>query len=194
MFHSPLTLCTLAGKSTNDGVSSTSVYIVGDSNPSAAAGAGRNGVFNVGTPIKDDPHFFRQFDQKEQQPPSMDASCKNTNTNCSRNNAAHESLLTMTSRAGSTQHPTDSVDSHSITTSSLHDVMLFMSEPLSTSLHVGSTASSLPTGTQAETSIAGSDRMMQPREDALLSSSESFAQRTCTLGQMKSAFLYFFYS
>ena len=181
MFHSPLTLCNFTGKSTDGGVSSTSVCIVGESNPSAATGAARNGVFNVGTPLKDDPHFFRQFDQKEQQPPSMDASCKNTNTNCSRTNAAHESLLTTTSRAGSTQHPTDSVDSHSITTSSLHDAIVSPS--------LGS-ASSLPT----ETPITGSDRMMLPREDALLSSLESFSQRTCTLEKMKSAFVDFFYS
>ena len=159
MFHSPLTLCTLAGKST-DGISSTSVYIAGESIPSAVTGAGRTGVFNVGTPL---------------------ASCKNTNNNCSRTNAVHENLLTMTSRAGSTQHPTDSVDSHSITTSSLHDAIVSPS--------LGS-ASSLPT----ETPITGSDRMMLPREDALLSSSESFSQRTCTLEKMKSAFVVFFYS
>ena len=183
MFHSPLNLCSLAGESTDDGVSSTSVYIVGESIPSAAtgAGAGRNGVFNVGTPLKDDPHFFRQFDQKEQQPPLMDASCKNTNTNCSRVNAVHESLLTMTSRAGSTQHPTDSVDSDSITTSSLHDAIVSPS--------LGS-ASSLPT----ETPITGSNQMMLPREDALLSSSESFSQRMSTLEKMKSAFVVFSYS
>ena len=82
MFHSSLNLCTPAGESTDNDVSSTSVCIIGESNPSAATGAARNGVFNVGTPLKDDPHSFRQFDQKEQQPPSMDASCKNTNTNC----------------------------------------------------------------------------------------------------------------
>ena len=189
MFHSPLTLCTLAGESTDDGVSSTSVYIVGESIPSAAADTGRNGVFNVGTSLKDDPHFFRQFDQKEQQPPSMDAaSCKNTNTNCSRTNAAHESLLTMTSRA--TQHAGNIVDSYSTTTSSsLHNAMLFMSEPLSPSR---GSASSLPTGTQAETPIAGSDRMILRREDVLLSS--SFSKRTCTLEKMKSAFVDFFYS
>ena len=174
-----MNLCTFTGKST-DSASITSVCIVGESIPSAAAGAGRNGVFNVGTPLKVDPHFFRQFDQKEQQPPSMDAaSCKNTNTNCSRTNAAHESLLTMTSRAGSTQHSTDSVDSHSIMTSSLHDAIVSSS--------LGS-ASSLPT----ETPITGSDRMMLPREDVLLSS--SFSKRTCTLEKMKSAFVDFFYS
>ena len=37
MFHSPLTLCTLAGKSTHDGVSSTSVCIVGESSRAATA-------------------------------------------------------------------------------------------------------------------------------------------------------------
>ena len=140
MFHSPLNPCTLAGEST-DGISNTSVCIVGESNPNAASGVGRNVVFNVGTPLK--------------------ASCKNTNNNCSRTNAVHENLLTMTSRAGSTQHPTDSVDSDSITTSSLHDAIVSPS--------LGS-ASSLPT----ETPITGSDRMMLRREDALLSSLESF--------------------
>ena len=123
----------------------------------------------------DPSHLFRQFERK-----LIDydyVSCKNVNR--SRTNASHESLLTMTSRVGSTQHPTDSVDSHSITTSSLHDAIMSPS--------LGS-ASSLPT----EETITGSDQMMLPREDALLSSLESFSQRMSTLEKMKSAFFLFF--
>jgi len=132
----------------------------------------------------DPPHLFRQFERKLI---AYDyVSCKNVNR--SRTNAAHESLLTMTSRA--TQHAGNIVDSYSTTTSSsLHNAMLFMSEPLSPSR---GSASSLPTGTQAETPIAGSDRMILRREDVLLSS--SFSKRTCTLEKMKSAFVDFFYS
>ena len=131
----------------------------------------------------DPPHLFRQFERK-----LIDydyVSCKNVNR--SRTNAAHESLLTMTSRA--TQHAGNIVDSYSTTTSSsLHNAMLFKSEPLSPSR---GSASSLPTGTQAETPIAGSDRMILRREDVLLSS--SFSKRTCTLEKMKSAFVFIFF-
>ena len=130
----------------------------------------------------DPSHLFRQFERK-----LIDydyVSCKNVNR--SRTNAAHESLLTMTSRA--TQHAGNIVDSYSTTTSSsLHNAMLFKSEPLSPSR---GSASSLPTGTQAETPIAGSDRMILRREDVLLSS--SFSKRTCTLEKMKSAFVVLF--
>ena len=129
----------------------------------------------------DPSHLFRQFERK-----LIDyVSCKNVNR--SRTNAAHESLLTMTRRA--TQHAGNIVDSYSTTTSSsLHNAMLFKSEPLSPSR---GSASSLPTGTQAETPIAGSDRMILRREDVLLSS--SFSKRTCTLEKMKSAFVGFFF-
>ena len=171
MSRSPLNLYTLAGEST-DGVSSTSVYIVDESIPSAAADTGRNGAFNVGTPLKDDPHFFRQFDQKEQQPPSMDASCKNTNTNCSRTNAAYESLLTMTSRA--TQHAGNIVDSHSATTSASYKKLKTIS-----SITPGSASSQL-----SETTIVDIERMVVLREDALLSSSKNFSQRTSIFKKM----------
>ena len=131
-------------------------------------------------------HFLklRRFERKL--PPSIEyVICKNMNW--SRINAAHESLLPTACRrrTGSTQqHPGDSVDSHSIMISSLHDVMLFISEPSSRSR-------------LNETLITGSDRMMLlPREDVLLLSSESFSLRTSTLEKMRkkihSAFVLFF--
>ena len=134
-------------------------------------------------------HFLklRRFERKL--PPSIEyVICKNMNW--SRINAAHESLLPTACRrrTGSTQqHPGDSVDSHSIMISSLHDVMLFISEPSSRSR-------------LNETLITGSDRMMLlPREDVLLLSSESFFQislRTSTLKKMRKkihgAFVLFF--
>ena len=131
--------------------------------------------FNFKVPplkVKDDPHFSRQFDQKEQQPPSMDAS--------------HESLLTMTSRA--TQHAGNIVDSHSATTSaSIHDAtLLFISGSSGSVRSKFKTISIMPGSASSqlsETTIVGIEQMVLPREDALLSS-KIFSQGTSIFEKM----------
>ena len=144
-------------------------------------------------------YFFQRSNQKVQEPSSIDY------INCSKTNAAYnESRITTTSRA--TQHADNIIDSHSATTLSIHDEMLFMSGALGAE---GAEASSplkltiiLTPGSASSrlsgTSIVSIDRMMLlPREDALLLSSESFSLRTSTLKKMRKkihgAFVIIFY-
>ena len=142
-------------------------------------------------------YFFQRSNQKVQEPSSIDyASSKNIN--CSKTNAAYnESLITTTSRA--TQHAGNILDSHSATTLSIHNEMLFFSGALGALEAEGASGSAssslkltiiLTPGSASSrlsgTSIAGSDRMMLlPREDALLTSSlKSFSQRMTILKKM----------
>ena len=151
----------------------------------------------------DPKYFFQRSNQKVQEPSSIDY------INCSKTNAAYiESLITTTRRA--TQRAGNIVDSHSATTLSIHDEMLFMSGALGAEGASGSASSSLKftiiltpgsaSSRLSGTSIVSIDRMMLlPREDALLLSSESFFQislRTSTLEKMRmkihGAFVLFF--
>ena len=127
--------------------------------------------------------------------------------NCSKTNAAYnESLITTTRRA--TQRAGNIVDSHSATTLSIHNEMLFFSGALGAEGASGSASSSLKltiiltpgsaSSRLSGTSIVSIDRMMLlPREDALLLSSESFSLRTSTLKKMRKkihgAFVIIFY-
>ena len=155
-------------------------------------------------------YFFQRFNQKVQERPSISSK----NINCSRTNAAYnESRITTISRA--TQHAGNILDSHSATTLSIHNEMLFFSGALGALEAEGASGSAssslkltiiLTPGSASsrlnETLITGSDRMMLlPREDALLTSSlKSFSQRMTILKKMMKIqgmydfFIFFFFN
>ena len=157
----------------------------------------------------DPKYFFQRFNQKVQERPSISSK----NINCSRTNAAYnESRITTISRA--TQHAGNILDSHSATTLSIHNEMLFFSGAEGAEGAEGASGSAssslkliiiLTPGSASsrlnETLITGSDRMMLlPREDALLLSSESFSQRMSILKKMMMKiqgmifFIFFFFN
>ena len=139
--------------------------------------SGGTSVNDMNPSKNDDPCLFRRFAQKELTPSIEYAACKNINR--SSKDAAHKSLVTTDSRTVTIQ--SDSVDSRSNMTSSLHDTLLFLSgssswspSTLSGSLGSASVFARSQIKSQASgTPIAGIDQMMMRREDAL-SSSESF--------------------
>ena len=163
--------------------------------------SGGTSVNDMNPSKNDDPCLFRRFAQKELTPSIEYAACKNINR--SSKDAAHKSLVTTDSRTVTIQ--SDSVDSRSSMTSSLHDTLLFLSgssswssSTLSGSLGSASVSASSQAKSQASgTPIAGIDRMMPPREDAL-SSSESFIYQRMSIFEkmekkIQGTYIFYFY-
>ena len=166
--------------------------------------SGGTSVNDMNPSKNDDPCLFRRFAQKELTPSIEYAACKNINR--SSKDAAHKSLVTTDSRTVTIQ--SDSVDSRSNMTSSLHDTLLFLSgssswssstlSTLSGSLGSASSQAKSQAKSQASgTPIAGIDRMMMRREDEL-SSSESFIyQRGSIFKKMEKkiqgTYIFYFY-